>query len=246
MPSKILIIDENPLTAENIRTRLKAFGETQLVQDQKGLERARADTWSAIVTEWSLGSLEGAALMKELVAFQSPIFIYTHRGEIIDTSAYKGLGATKAFSHLQRAGLVIAVESATQASRPATAPAQGPSFLLVEDSPTVRQFVKSVLQQAFPGCEAVEADDGRKALAAMKSRHISVIITDLQMPGMDGISFIQLLHNNAVLRNKPVVVLSAAIDDEVRASLAPLPKVQILTKPATPQQLADAVRLLLN
>jgi two-component system chemotaxis response regulator CheY len=246
MPSKILIIDENPLTAENIRSRLNAFGETLIIRDTQGLERARGESWSAIVTEWSLGPLEGAALMKELKSFQCPIFIYTHRGEIVDTSAANGLGVVKAFSHLQRAGLVIAVESATQASRPAQAQAQGPSFLLVEDSPTIRQFVKSVLLQAFPGSEAVEADDGRKALAAMKSRHISVIITDLQMPGMDGLSFIQLLHNNAVLRNKPVVVLSAAIDDEVRASLAPLPKVQILTKPATPQQLADAVRLLLN
>jgi two-component system, chemotaxis family, chemotaxis protein CheY len=246
MKPKILIIDENPLTAENIRARLSAFGDTRVVNTVFGLDKARGETWSALVTEWSLGPMEGGALIKDLQSFGCPIFIYTHRSEAVESGAFYNANVAGAFTHLQRASLVIAVESAIQESGP-PAPAKGPAplFLLVEDSPTVRQFVKTVLLQAFPGSEAVEAEDGRQALNAMKTRQVSLIVTDLQMPGMDGMSFIQLLHNNAVLRKKPVVVLSAAVNDEVRASLKTLPKVQILTKPATPQKLADAVRLLL-
>ena len=80
----------------------------------------------------------------------------------------------------------------------------------------------------------------------MKHSHISLIVTDLQMPGMDGMSFIQLLRNNAILKKKPVIVLSGAVNDEIRASLGALAKVQVLTKPASPQQLSDAAHLLLG
>jgi CheY-like chemotaxis protein len=103
-----------------------------------------------------------------------------------------------------------------------------------------------VLNQAFPGAEMIEADDGRAALAAMKSSRISLIVTDLQMPGMDGLSFVQLLRNNAVLKKKPVIVLSGAVTDDARESLGQLEKVQILAKPATPDALVGAVKSLLS
>lgn len=244
MNPKILVIDENPLTAENIRSRLSAFAEVLVAKDAASLERFKGESLGAVVMEWSLGALEGPDLLPWVAPFKCPIFLYTRRTDVVEGGAWSKLGITKAFTHLQRAGLVISVEESV--ARPASPGSGSPNFLLVEDSPTVRQFVKSVLLQAFPGAETIEADDGRKALAAMKSSHISLIVTDLQMPGMDGMSFIQLLHNNTILRKKPVIVLSAAVSDETRASLAALPKVQVLTKPASPESLVAAVTQLLE
>jgi len=244
MKPKILIVDENSLTAENLSSRLASFAETAQARDLPTLEQALTGRWSAVVTAWTLGAAEGVPLIRRLVGLDCPVFLYTGRSEIVDGQAWKELGLAGAFTHLQRADLVLAVEAASK-SGPLGAGLTGPAFLLIEDSATMRQFLRSVLLQAHPEAEIIEAEDGRKALAAMKSNRVSVIITDLQMPGMDGLSFIQLLQNNAVLKRKPVLVLSGNVNDEVRASLGTLAKVQILSKPSTPQQISDAVRLLL-
>jgi DNA-binding response OmpR family regulator len=62
---------------------------------------------------------------------------------------------------------------------------------------------------------------------------------------MDGLSFVQLLRNNPVLKRKPVLVLSAAVSDGAKANLAQLERVQVLLKPASPQDLVAAVKALL-
>jgi two-component system chemotaxis response regulator CheY len=244
MPSRILIIDSNPLTAENLRLRLAAFGQVELVA-REGEWPAKADqTWDVVVADWSLGNLEGPALFSKLAAPGRTLFLYTESAEVVDGGAWRALGVRAAFSHLRRADLVLAVEqalSSVTASR-----SGGPlSFLLVEDSATVRQFVKTVLNDSFPGSELIEAADGRTALAAMKNNRVNLIVTDLQMPGMDGLSFVQLLRNNAVLKKKPVLVLSGAVTEEAKASLASLEKLSILEKPVKPETLISAVKGLL-
>ena len=83
-------------------------------------------------------------------------------------------------------------------------------------------------------------------MAAMKSARVSLIVTDLQMPGMDGMSFVQLLRNNAVLKRKPVLVLSGAVTDEAREGLKALDRVQVLAKPASPEALLAAIKQLLS
>lgn len=247
MGKRILIIDANSVAAENLKARLAGLGELQVVSDVAALDLALGAPWDCLVCDASLGALEGNSLWTRLRARERPVYLYTDKSELVDGGAWKGSGLAGAYARTQRADLVRAVEQALQGA-PAGGAGGGlaPAFLLVEDSATVRQFVKAVLNQAYPGSEMIEADDGRAALAAMKSSRISLIVTDLQMPGMDGLSFVQLLRNNAVLKKKPVIVLSGAVTDDARASLAQLEKVQILAKPATPDMLVGAVKTLLS
>jgi two-component system chemotaxis response regulator CheY len=244
MPSPILVIDPNPNSAENLRSRLTQYGQVQLVHDLPSLESVMNQPWEAAVTEWSLGAVSGPALFGKLAGLKCPLFLFTDAAEA-EGAAPPEVRAS--FNRLQRADLVLAVEDALlRASAPAAASALGGgSILLVEDSPTVRQFVKAILKDAFPGSDLVEAEDGRSALAAMKNSRVSLIITDLQMPGMDGLSFVQLLRNNPVLKRKPVLVLSGAVSEEAKANLAQLDKVQVLMKPAKPEALVAAVKALL-
>lgn len=250
MSQRILLIDSNRLTAENLKRRLDPLGEVVVVDDTAVLDSilAHNQTWDLVITEWSLGAAEGAVLLSRLKPRERPVFLYTDRNDVVDAGTWSVQGVQKAFTRLQRADLVLAAEETLKkAAGTEGAPlATAPSFLLVEDSPTVRQFVKVILNDAFPGSEMIEAEDGRTALAAMKSSRVSLIITDLQMPGMDGLSFVQLLRNNAVLKKKPVIVLSGAVTDEARANLAALDKVKILSKPAQPDALVGAVRSLLS
>jgi len=243
MNKQLLIVDGNALAAENLRLRIAAFGDVTVAANVDQAKAAMVRTWDLVITDWSLGALEGPALIQLLQPSRQPLWLYTDKADVVEGGPWGGLGVQKAFTRLQRANLVVELEALLDGHAPT---ASAPNFLLVEDSPTVRQFVKAILKDAFPGSEIIEADDGRTALAAMKSSRVNVIVTDLQMPGMDGLSFVQLLRNNAILKKKPVIVLSGQVTDEARAMLSHLDKVQILIKPAKPEALVGAVKALLS
>jgi CheY-like chemotaxis protein len=121
-----------------------------------------------------------------------------------------------------------------------------PSILICEDSAVVRIYVKRTLQGAFPEAKLHEAADGKSGLDVMKANKVDLIVTDLQMEGMDGDSFLRLIKRNAVLGKKPVLVLSGMITDEIRREYAQRPEVVFLAKPATADQLSKAVGDLLG
>ncbi len=118
--------------------------------------------------------------------------------------------------------------------------------LVVDDSPTMRLALLRMLESLYPGCQVEQADDGKDALRSLSANRCDLILSDLEMPGMDGQSFVQLLKRNSVLRKKPVLVVSARLDDPSLQSLAGEPLLRFLAKPVQAQGLRDAVDGLLK
>jgi DNA-binding NtrC family response regulator len=112
------------------------------------------------------------------------------------------------------------------------------SVLIAEDSEAVRGALRAVLQEAGFTVDAV--GDGRAALEALKAKHYSLFLTDLKMPGVDGMQLIQEIRK----RDMPVTVIVAtghgSIDDAVQAMR--LGAYDFLTKPID----ADHLRLVLD
>lgn len=123
---------------------------------------------------------------------------------------------------------------------------QAPSILLCEDSAVVRIYVKRTLESAFPGAVVHEAQDGKEGLAVMKANRVDLIVTDLQMEGMDGDSFLHLLKRNSVLAKKPVLVLSGMITSALRDEYAGRGDIAFLAKPASSDKLIEAAGSLLG
>lgn len=123
---------------------------------------------------------------------------------------------------------------------------QAPSILVCEDSPVVRIYVRRTLESAFPQAQIHEANDGKEGLAVMKSNRVDLIVTDLQMEGMDGDSFLHLLKRNGVLAKKPVLVLSGMITATLRDEYAGRTDIAFLAKPASADQLVDAAHRMLS
>jgi two-component system chemotaxis response regulator CheY len=121
-----------------------------------------------------------------------------------------------------------------------------PTFLICEDSPLIRLFVRRTFEGAFPGSEILEAGDGKQGLSMMKSHRIDLIVTDLQMEGMDGDSFLHLLKRNNVLAKKPVLVLSGMISDQLRQEFAGRDDVKFLPKPASAENLIESAQTLMG
>jgi CheY-like chemotaxis protein len=93
------------------------------------------------------------------------------------------------------------------APAPAAAPDSGGPVLLVEDDPTNRQLLARLLRKQ--GMAVVEAGDGRSALERVGEATPSLIILDLMLPVMDGITFVQQLRKDPARRAIPIIVLTA-------------------------------------
>jgi two-component system chemotaxis response regulator CheY len=84
--------------------------------------------------------------------------------------------------------------------------------MMVDDSRTTRSMVAFTLRRA--GYEVMEADDGTQALAAIGGDRLDCVITDLNMPGMDGLELIRRLRASPVHATMPILMLSTATDLE--------------------------------
>ena len=89
------------------------------------------------------------------------------------------------------------------------------TFLVVEDSPTMRQLISFSLRR-FPDCRIVEAVDGADALRRMAYDEIDLVLTDINMPIMDGLKLVALLRANASTRNMPIIIITTEGAEEDR------------------------------
>lgn len=78
--------------------------------------------------------------------------------------------------------------------------------LIVDDSISMRQMVSFTLRQG--GYEVVEAEHGQDALNKLAGTSVDLILTDLNMPVMDGITLIQNVRKQPALKNKPILMLT--------------------------------------
>jgi len=117
--------------------------------------------------------------------------------------------------------------------------------LVVDDSPTMRQLIISALRRVGD-FQLVEASDGLDGLKKLGADKFDLILTDLNMPVMDGLKLIAMVRNDPLHRTVPIVIITTegAVDDRDRA-LA-LGADACITKPIQNTQILDTVRGLLN
>jgi two-component system chemotaxis sensor kinase CheA len=101
----------------------------------------------------------------------------------------------------------------------APGPATAPKILVVEDSFSVRELQRSILETA--GYPVVTARDGRDALAVLdRDSQIALVVTDVEMPGLDGIGLTQAIRASAARSSLPVVIVtSRGSDDDKRRGI---------------------------
>jgi len=116
------------------------------------------------------------------------------------------------------------------------------SVMIVDDSSSVRTVVGIALRGA--GYEVLEASDGVDGLRKLDGRKVHLIISDVNMPGMDGLSFLKALKGNAALKFIPVMMLTTeAGADKMAVGKAEGARAW-MTKPFQPEQMLAAVQKL--
>ena len=118
------------------------------------------------------------------------------------------------------------------------------SILAVDDSPSMRQMVSYTLDSA--GYEVVTAADGVEALRIAETTSINLVLTDVNMPRMDGITLVRQLRQLPAYQFKPILILtteaSAAKKQQGRSAGA----TGWIVKPFDPDQLLTTLRRVLD
>jgi two-component system chemotaxis response regulator CheY len=112
--------------------------------------------------------------------------------------------------------------------------------LIVDDSPVMRTFIRRVMKLAgFEDAEYLEAADGLEALERIRTKPVDLILTDINMPRMDGEELLRELGKNGTLKTVPALVISTdATRDRVQRMLA-LGAQGYITKPFSPEALRE-------
>jgi CheY-like chemotaxis protein len=84
------------------------------------------------------------------------------------------------------------------------------TILIVEDSPSTREVVSRILRRR--GYDVIGASSGREALDAVHHLHPDLVLLDVMMPEIDGMTLLATLHDEPESRDTPVIVLSALSD----------------------------------
>jgi len=118
-----------------------------------------------------------------------------------------------------------------------------PAIMVVDDSPSVRRLMGFSLSEA--NYRVVEASNGEEALAMFDQENVSMVITDLNMPKMDGLQLIRELRGGRASRFMPIVLLTGESEDEHRQRGKEAGASAWLNKPFKPQQLLQMVRMVM-
>lgn len=124
-------------------------------------------------------------------------------------------------------------------------PAPQLTALVVDDSSAMRKQLGWALQRVF-GMSPVEATDGADAWHKLAAGCYDIVITDINMPLMDGLKLISLMRESGAHRFVPIIVITTEGAEADRNRAMALGASKYLVKPVQSQQVVDAVRELLQ
>lgn len=114
------------------------------------------------------------------------------------------------------------------------------TILLVDDSSTIRNMLKAFLQPL--GYKLLEAAGGRAGLEHVKQSKIDLIITDQNMPGMDGLTMVEQIRKGPHNAKVPIMVLTTETSDEMKAKFRAAGANGWMSKPFSPERLEAALK----
>ena len=118
------------------------------------------------------------------------------------------------------------------------------TVLAVDDSATMREMVAFVLESA--GYRVIEAEDGAKGLERARSTPVDLVITDQNMPNMDGITLVRSLRELREYKTIPILLLTTESSDSMKSQGRAAGATGWLVKPFDPATLLEVVQKVLR
>jgi CheY-like chemotaxis protein len=116
-------------------------------------------------------------------------------------------------------------------------------ILVVDDEPGVRASLRVILSRDYVVCEAAS---GGEALAAVETFYPDLLVSDIDMPGLDGIDTVKALRRMPRLSQLPVVFITGLTIDEQRPRISELGAADLLPKPFSIHELRNLIQKLID
>ena len=114
------------------------------------------------------------------------------------------------------------------------------TVLSIDDSPSVRQMVRMTLSMA--GYQVIEAGDGKEGFEKASTNQINAVVTDLNMPVMNGLDFIRTFRAHPSSKGVPIILLTTESDDELKRQAKEAGAIAWLVKPFKQEQLLAVIK----
>jgi two-component system chemotaxis response regulator CheY len=114
------------------------------------------------------------------------------------------------------------------------------SILAVDDSASMRQMVSFTLKGA--GYHVIEAADGQEAYEKAMTQSVDLVLTDQNMPGMDGVTLVKNLRSLPAYTSTPILILTTESSDEMKSKGRAAGATGWLVKPFDPSKLLEVIR----
>ena len=122
----------------------------------------------------------------------------------------------------------------------------GKNVLLVDDSSTMRKIIGRSLRQAGIDFDNIfEAGDGIEALEVLEKEHVDIVLSDINMPNMDGITFLKEKSTRDNIKDIPVLMISTETGEDINGEAKSYGAVGAIKKPFTPDAVNDVLGPLL-
>ncbi|HEX7359394.1 MAG TPA: response regulator [Bryobacteraceae bacterium] len=108
-------------------------------------------------------------------------------------------------------------------------------ILIVDDSPAMRWFLRRVIGLSLEEVSVLEAADGREAFSLLSQSAVDLILTDINMPNMNGEEFLRKMAQDENLSSIPVIVVSADASEARMRQMLALGARRCLSKPISPE-----------
>ncbi len=244
---RILIVDDSAVVRSVLSKELLRSGVevTQAENGQQAFDIALCKEFDLVITDVEMPQMDGIELCRKLKSnprtLQIPIVILSSLDSEEDIKKGYKAGATTYISKAQaKDSLIETIETVLQK----TTFQKGRLILVVDDSSTVRTLVEKGLKEV--GFEVVKAENGRVALNVLKTVRPDLILSDIDMPEMNGEEFCQSVHTDPTLATIPFVVMSANNDRPIMRRMLQLGADAYLVKPFNVDQLVITVEKLLS
>ena len=120
------------------------------------------------------------------------------------------------------------------------------NILVVEDSPSMRSYVVNIIESGADDVEIVEAENGYEALKSLPHHKFDAILTDINMPDINGLELVSFLKNHPIYKTIPIMVISTESTAEDRNRAAALGAEEYLVKPFEAKELVAKLRKMLK
>ena len=117
------------------------------------------------------------------------------------------------------------------------------NILIVDDSATMRKIIlRTIRQSGYAVDDVLEAGNGKEALEVVKNNKVDLILTDINMPEMDGLELIETLRASPETQNMPILVISTEGAEDIIEKAKILGVKGFVRKPFTPEKIGEALK----